>query len=78
VELGLSRESLGHLSCENITHAFVSLATAARMALHVDVLRGTNDHHRAEAAMKATALALRQAVALDGGDDVPSTKGVLL
>jgi imidazoleglycerol phosphate dehydratase HisB len=78
VDLGLKRETLGQLSCENIPHAFVSLAMAGRMALHVDVLRGANDHHRAEAAVKATALALRRAVALDGGDDVPSTKGVLL
>jgi imidazoleglycerol-phosphate dehydratase len=36
-----------------------------------------NDHHKAEAAFKALALALRQAVALDGGLGVPSTKGVL-
>jgi imidazoleglycerol-phosphate dehydratase len=47
------------------------------MALHVDVLRGANDHHRAEAAFKAAALALRQAVRVDGPDQVPSTKGVL-
>jgi imidazoleglycerol-phosphate dehydratase len=47
------------------------------MALHVDVLRGANDHHRAEAAFKALALALREAVRLDGPDQVPSTKGVL-
>jgi imidazoleglycerol-phosphate dehydratase len=47
------------------------------MALHVDVLEGENDHHRAEAAFKALALALRNAVALDGSGDVPSTKGVL-
>jgi imidazoleglycerol-phosphate dehydratase len=47
------------------------------MALHVDVLRGANDHHRAEAAFKSLALALRQAVARDGTDAVPSTKGVL-
>ncbi|MCE3248505.1 MAG: imidazoleglycerolphosphate dehydratase, partial [Geminicoccaceae bacterium] len=65
------------LSCENVPHFFVSLATTARMALHLDVLRGSNDHHRAEAAFKATALALRQAVRIEGPDQVPSTKGVL-
>jgi imidazoleglycerol-phosphate dehydratase len=43
----------------------------------VDVLRGDNDHHRAEAAFKALALALRQAVSADGSAEVPSTKGVL-
>ena len=77
VELGLAREMLGALACENLAHFFLSLATAGRMALHVDVLRGANDHHRAEAAFKAAALALRQAVRVDGPDEVPSTKGVL-
>ena len=77
VELGLTREALGQLACENVAHVFTSLATAGRMALHLDVLRGSNDHHRAEAAFKAVALALRQAVRLEGPDRVPSTKGVL-
>ena len=77
VELGLARETLGGLACENVAHFFISLATTGRMALHLDVLRGANDHHRAEAAFKATALALRQAVRLEGPDQVPSTKGVL-
>ena len=77
IELGLAREMLGELACENLTHFFASLATAGRLALHLDVLRGANDHHRAEAAFKATALALRQAVRADGTDQVPSTKGVL-
>jgi imidazoleglycerol-phosphate dehydratase len=77
IELGLAREMLGELACENLAHFFVSLATAGRLALHLDVLRGANDHHRAEAAFKATALALRQAVRADGSDQVPSTKGVL-
>ena len=77
VELGLEREALGGLACENVAHFFTSLAITGRMALHVDVLRGANDHHRAEAAFKAAALALRQAVRLDGPDQVPSTKGAL-
>jgi imidazoleglycerol-phosphate dehydratase len=77
VELGLEREALGQLACENVPHFFTSLATTGRMALHLDVLRGSNDHHRAEAAFKATALALRQAVRVEGPDQVPSTKGVL-
>jgi imidazoleglycerol-phosphate dehydratase len=77
VALGLRRERVGGLSCENIPHVLRSLATAARITLHVDVLKGENDHHRAEAAFKATALALRQAVARSGFDDVPSTKGTL-
>jgi imidazoleglycerol-phosphate dehydratase len=51
---------------------------SARITLHVDVLRGANDHHKAEAAFKALALALRDAVATDAASQsVPSTKGVL-
>ena len=78
IDLGLTREALGGLACENVTHVLQSLAVALRATLHVDVLKGDNDHHRAEAAFKATALALRMAVALDGdANAVPSTKGVL-
>ncbi|HEX9346724.1 MAG TPA: imidazoleglycerol-phosphate dehydratase HisB [Gemmatimonadales bacterium] len=77
VALALRREAIGGLACENIAHVLRSFATASRTTLHVDVLKGENDHHRVEAAFKATALALRQAVALSGFDDVPSTKGTL-
>ena len=77
VELGLAREALGGLAAENAGHVLRSLAKAARATLHVDVLRGENDHHRVEAAFKAVALALRQAIARTGEDGVPSTKGVL-
>ncbi|MDQ8164829.1 MAG: imidazoleglycerol-phosphate dehydratase HisB [Gemmatimonadota bacterium] len=77
VELGLRREMLGSLSCENIPHVLASFATAARLTLHVDLLTGENDHHRAEAAFKAVALALRAAVARSGEAGIPSTKGVL-
>lgn len=76
IELGLRRERLGDVACENLTHFFNSLAMRARITLHVDVLKGDNDHHRAEAAFKAVAVALRTAVAVRGGG-VPSTKGVL-
>ena len=77
VALGLRREAIGGLACENVAHVLRSLATAGRATLHVEVLKGENDHHRAEAAFKATALALRQAVGRSGFDDVPSTKGTL-
>lgn len=77
VDLGLTRESLGTLSTENVGHVIRSLAMTLKAAIHVDVLKGENDHHRAEAAFKALALALRQALATDGNSEVPSTKGVL-
>ena len=67
---------LGTLACENITHFVRTLAFNARAAIHLDVIRGENDHHKAEAAFKALALALRQAIAIEG-DSIPSTKGAL-
>ncbi len=77
VDLGITRESIGGLSGENVGHVITSFSTAARLTVHVDVLRGRNDHHRAEAAFKALALALRAAVARTGYTDIPSTKGTL-
>ena len=77
VDMGLRRERLGDLATENLPQFLQSLAVTGRLTLHVDVLRGDNDHHRAEAAFKAVALALRAALASDGSDQVPSTKGVL-
>ena len=76
IHLRLERERVGTWACENITHFFQSLAMTLKCSLHVDVLRGTNDHHRAEAAFKSCAKALREALTRTTGE-VPSTKGVL-
>ena len=77
IALGLRRERIGSMATENITHVFQSLAIAMRGSLHVDCLRGENDHHRSEAAFKACALALRAALRPTGEESIPSTKGVL-
>ncbi len=60
-------------------HFFESLAHAAAICVHLDVLRGRNPHHIVEAQFKAFARALRAAAAPDprSGGSVPSTKGVL-
>ncbi len=78
IELGFSREIIGQVATENITHFFESLAMSMRATLHVDLIRGRNDHHKAEAAFKALALALRDATRITRGDSMPSTKGTLL
>ncbi|KAG0315554.1 imidazoleglycerol-phosphate dehydratase [Podila horticola] len=77
IDLGLKREMIGTLSCEMIPHVMESFAQAAGITLHVDVLKGFNDHHRAESAFKALAVALKSAIERTGTNDVPSTKGVL-
>ncbi|CAG8456853.1 4102_t:CDS:2 [Funneliformis caledonium] len=77
INMELKREKIGELSTEMIPHILSSFATSAGITLHVDVLKGKNDHHRAESAFKALAGALRQAIERTGTNDVPSTKGVL-
>lgn len=78
IDLGLKREKIGDLSTEMIPHFLESFAEAARITLHVDCLRGFNDHHRSESAFKALAVAIRESLSSNGTQDVPSTKGVLM
>jgi imidazoleglycerol-phosphate dehydratase len=57
---------------------FRAVANAARLTLHVEVQAGSNAHHMIEAAFKAFARALREAIAIDPTETgVPSTKGTL-
>lgn len=69
---------IGNFPVELIEEFFKAVSANARMNLHVNVPYGTNNHHIAEAIFKATAKALRQAIANDPRNpDVPSTKGTL-
>jgi imidazoleglycerol-phosphate dehydratase len=69
---------IGNFPVELVDEFFKSIATNAKMNLHVNVPYGTNNHHISEAIFKATAKALRQAVSADPRNtDVPSTKGSL-
>ena len=76
IDLPWRRPVIGGLALENCAHWLSTFATSARLCLHLDCLRGENDHHKCEAAFKAFALALRIAVRRRGVG-VPSTKGVL-
>lgn len=75
VDLGLRREAIEDLASDLIPHFFTSLASNARITLHLDRLAGTDDHHVAEAAFKAFARAFRTACAPDLSFSMPSTKG---
>jgi imidazoleglycerol-phosphate dehydratase len=55
---------------------FKSFANKCQCNIHVDLIRGRNGHHAAEAIFKAFAIALREAKQVIG-TDVPSTKGVI-
>ena len=65
----------GDLPTSLADHFFQSLSTHLAATLHIRVIRGRNRHHVIEAAVKATGLALRQA--LEEGDGVFSTKGAV-
>jgi imidazoleglycerol-phosphate dehydratase len=66
------------MAIEDIVHFFETFATSLCANIHVWTEYGSNDHHKAEAAVKALALSLKQAVAMDPRrKGVPSSKGVI-
>ena len=77
--VGFERPKIGEMDTELFEEFFRALATNAAITLHVTRRAGHNAHHVAEACFKATARALRAAVAIDprAADAIPSTKGAL-
>jgi imidazoleglycerol-phosphate dehydratase len=77
-EADLPPGATGGFEHELAEEFFRALANAAKLTLHLQVQAGTNAHHMIEAAFKAFARGLREAVALDPAETgVPSTKGTL-
>lgn len=56
---------------------FRAFAFNSGMTLHINLLYGSNDHHKAEAIYKAVAHALKTAAAYNSDGSTLSTKGVL-
>jgi imidazoleglycerol-phosphate dehydratase len=79
IDLPFAGQRIGELPVEMIPHFLQSLAFEARLSLHVRLMAGFNDHHRAESAFKALARALAAATRLDPSLNgaIPSTKGSL-
>jgi len=78
IDLKLRGKKIEEMPTEDINHFFESLATALQSNVHIFVEYGSNDHHKAEAATKALALSLRQAIAMDPRrKGVPSSKGAI-
>jgi imidazoleglycerol-phosphate dehydratase len=77
--LDLPTAKISTFDSELVREFFQALATHGGITLHIDRLHGFNSHHIAEAAFKAVARALRQAVETDPhkADAIPSTKGAL-
>lgn len=70
---------IGGFDTELVREFFQALSTHGGITLHVDRIHGLNSHHIAEAAFKAVARALREAVEPDPrmAGVLPSTKGAL-
>lgn len=77
--MDLPTARIGTFDTELVREFFQAFSTNSGMTLHVDALHGINSHHMAEAAFKAVARALREAVETDPrkADAIPSTKGIL-
>jgi imidazoleglycerol-phosphate dehydratase len=77
--VAFERAMLGTVDTQLFEEFFRAFTGNGLFTLHVRQLAGTNAHHVAEAAFKATARALRAAITLDPrlGSDIPSTKGSL-
>lgn len=71
------RGRIGTLESEVLEEFWRALSIHLGATIHVDVIRGRNRHHVAEATFKALGLALRQAMAPGPGGGIPSSKGLL-
>ena len=75
--LEIPTEKIGTFDTELVEEFFLAFTRNCPMSLHIRQLAGKNSHHIVEGAFKSVARSLKAAVALDGTNDIPSTKGVL-
>ncbi|MCR5292127.1 MAG: imidazoleglycerol-phosphate dehydratase HisB [Eubacterium sp.] len=78
-DLKLTTPRVGYFDTEMTREFFYAVSYAGEMNLHLKQLDGSNNHHIIEAAFKAFANALRQAVKIDPEyeGEILSTKGTL-
>ena len=75
--LDIPTEKIGTFDTELVEEFFLGFVRNCPMSLHLRQLAGKNAHHIVEGAFKSVGRALKAAVALDGTNEIPSTKGVL-
>ena len=75
--LEIPTQKIGTFDTELVEEFFLAFTRNCPMSLHIRQLAGRNSHHIVEGAFKSVARSLKAAVALDGTNDIPSTKGVL-
>lgn len=78
IDLSIQRNQIEGISKEDLEHFFRSLAQNLNICVHITVKYGENDHHKIESAIKAFAIAWRNAASRDEKQKgVPSTKGAM-
>lgn len=75
--LEIPTEKIGTFDTELVEEFFLAFTRNCPMSLHIRQLAGKNAHHIVEGTFKSVARSLKAAVALDGSNEIPSTKGVL-
>ena len=77
--VAFTRDKIGEIDSETFFEFFHGFANHARATIHIDNLRGINNHHIVETIYKAFGRALRMACTPDprGGGRIPSSKGTL-
>ena len=75
--LEIPTQKIGTFDTELVEEFFLAFTRNCPMSLHIRQLAGKNAHHIVEGAFKSVARSLKAAVALDGSNEIPSTKGVL-
>ena len=75
--LEIPTEKIGTFDTELVEEFFLGFTRNCPMSLHIRQLAGKNAHHIVEGTFKSVARSLKAAVALDGSNEIPSTKGVL-
>ncbi|MCI5500138.1 MAG: imidazoleglycerol-phosphate dehydratase HisB [Clostridiales bacterium] len=77
-EVPMPTEKVGTFDTELAKEFWLAFTRKGGCTLHLRRLAGENSHHIIEGVFKAAARSLKQAVALTGGDEIPSTKGMLV
>ena len=75
--LEIPTEKIGTFDTELVEEFWLAFVRCCPMSLHIRQLAGKNSHHIVEGCFKSVARSLKIAVASDGTDEIPSTKGVL-
>lgn len=75
--LEIPTQKIGTFDTELVEEFFLAFTRNCPMSLHIRQLAGKNAHHIVEGTFKSVARSLKAAVALDGSNEIPSTKGVL-